>query len=308
MSPRILSFKILEADYAIGSIIHLRWVVENSNIIQINDTDVTSRDEYAMKVDRADTITIITENDYDKVSRSIRLSPKPTPRISTFSASCHEIRSGQETKLKWKVRHADKVIIKTNEEESDATYKSYLKITPSKTTTYTIVDYSCDEAIFVEQDITIKILAAVKINSFTANKDIVAEADKVTLRWDVENATSIIIHPMMRGVIKICHYEVSPSRTSEYKLIASNSLSQDETILSIGVRQLPKVDLQFEKLLPKIEIPTCTVDLSLLSKNLRKSRVDEWLMLKPIEEVEWTTRTVTIVNAIKRIFRLLWRK
>ena len=77
VSPQTLSFKLHESDYTIGSIIHFDWTVENATIIKLNEYDVTSNGTAEMAVEKAESITLTAENDYDKTTRTIRLSPRP---------------------------------------------------------------------------------------------------------------------------------------------------------------------------------------------------------------------------------------
>ena len=100
LSPTIQSFKVREDKYWIGSIIHIDWQIDNANTVTINGFDVTSLDEYEIKVDKAMTVTIKAENDYDQISKDLRLSPRPLPSILSFMTSTYQIKAGNEIKLK----------------------------------------------------------------------------------------------------------------------------------------------------------------------------------------------------------------
>ena len=137
-----------------------------------------------------------------------------------------------------------------------------------------------------------------------------SEADKVYLTWDVENATSIMLYPFMRDVVNVHRYEVSPSRTTEYRILASNDISQDEAIVSVGVWQLPKMELNLADSFPRIVMPSCDVNLSSFSDSLKKSHIDEWMTTKPIDnKVEWALwrnklrlwlkKQIDIINPLK---------
>lgn len=299
VSPQILSFKIQESNYTIGSIIHIDWTVENATIIKLNEFDITSSDTAEMIVERAESITLTAENDYDKTTRTIRLSPRPLPSINLFSASCLSIRSGQEVKLKWDFRNTVKAKLISSNGEIDVTNKTFTKVSPNNTETYQLVCYSCDERIFVEKSLQINMIAPVIIRGFYADKDVIAESDKVILTWDVENADSIMLYPYMKDILKQRRYEVSPSRTTEYRIVAVNSISQEEASVSIGVRQLPKMNLNFADSFSKIEIPSCDVNISFLSDNLKKTQIDEWMTTRPIEDIKFSVK----LNRIKIFFK-----
>lgn len=299
LSPEILSFCIAEHKYNVGSIIHFTWKVDNANIVQINGIDVSAHSDYELRVDKAETITLTAENDYDKTTRSIRLSPKPTPYINSFTTPFHDVRAGQEVKLKWDVRNANKIILSYSGIEIDVTSKDYYKILPTKTDTFTLICYADDSSIYTKKSLTIKFITPVIINSFTADKDVITEADKVTLHWDVENATSVKIHPLMKDVTRQKTLQVSPSRTTEYVLEARNMISQEEMSISIGVHQLPKVDLSFTDSFSKIEIPSCDINFLFLSDSMKKACIDEWMTTAPTQSIKHTIWKLALKNRLK---------
>ena len=310
LSPLIKGFRVRESDYTIGSTIHLEWEVVNATSIKLNDTDTSGSCEAEMMVDGAETITLTAENDYDKATRKIRLSPRPQPEIRSFSVSNSSIRSGNEVKLKWDFRNTVKATLVSSIGEIDVTHKTFIKVAPLNTENYRLVCYSCDDKVFVEQSLQVTVISPVVIRRFSVDKDVVSEADKVYLTWDVENATSIMLYPFMRDVVNVHRYEVSPSRTTEYRILASNDISQDEAIVSVGVWQLPKMELNLADSFPRIVMPSCDVNLSSFSDSLKKSHIDEWMTTKPIDnKVEWALwrnklrlwlkKQIDIINPLK---------
>ncbi len=278
LSPIIQLFKVREDKYWIGSIIHIDWLVDNANIVSINDFDVTSLKEYEMKVDKAVTVAIKAENDYDQISKEIRLSPRPLPLILSFVSSSYQIQAGNEIKLKWDVRNAVKITLSSSTRTIDVTNKDHIKVGLEKSEQLILTVYTDDEDIFVSNFIDIRVLHPVKIQGFYASKDVVVESDKVVLSWNVDNAESIMIEPMMKDVTKLTSFQVSPARTTEYRLVASNIISRAEASLSVGVRTLPKVDINFGDTFSKMELPSCDVDLSFLSNEIKEIQIDKWLM------------------------------
>lgn len=298
VSPQILSFKVMESNYTIGSIIHFDWSVENATIIKLNEYDVTSNGTAEMMVERAESIILTAENDYDKATRIIRLVPKPQPSIRSFSTSLTQLRAGQDVKLKWDAKNCAKLKLTFSECIIDVTNKSYCKVPLMHSETFTLTGYAEDENVFVEQSIRINVIAPVRIVNFQSDKDVVVESDKVTLTWEVENATSVLLYPLMKDVTRLQRYEVNPSRTTEYRLQASNSISKDEQTISVGVRQLPKVDVAFAESFSKIDMPSCDINLSFLSDSLKKARIDEWMTTKPIEDIKLSVK----YNRVKMLY------
>lgn len=285
LSPEIKSFKIREDKYWKGSVVHIDWKVDNANIVMINDVDVTSMSDFEITVDSATTLTISAENDYDKASKSLRLSPHSLPSITSFSSSQRSISSNQEIKLKWSIRNFARAVLRYGSEEIDVTHKDYFKHRPDKDITYTLVCFAEDERFYEEQSIDVHVMLPVKIKFFEANKDYIVESDKVVLTWDVENADSVILYPFARDISSLNKYEVAPSRTTEYRLEARNMISKEEAVVAVGVRTLPKIDVEFADAISKIELPSCNVDLSFISSSMEKSKIDEWMTITPLEDI-----------------------
>lgn len=285
LSPEIKRFKIREDKYWKGSVVHIDWRVDNANIVMINDVDVTSRSYFEITVDSATTLTISAENDYDKASKSLRLSPHSLPSITSFSLSQRSISFNQEIKLKWSIRNFARAVLRYGSEEIDVTHKDYFKHRPDKDITYTLVCFAEDEQFYDEQSIDVHVMLPVKINSFKADKDYVVESDKVVLTWNVENADRVTLFPLSREVSSLNRYEIAPSRTTEYRLEAVNMISKEEAVVTVGVRSLPKVDVKFADAISKIELPSCNVDLSFISNSMEKSKIDEWMTITPLEDI-----------------------
>ena len=285
LSPEIKSFKVREGKYWKGSVVHIDWEVNNANIVMINDVDVTSMSDFEITVDSAITLTISAENDYDKASKSLRLSPHSLPSITSFSSSQRSISSNQEIKLKWSMRNFARAVLRYGSEEIDVTHKDYFKHRPDKDITYMLVCFAEDEKFYDEQSIDVHVMLPVKINSFKADKDYVVESDKVVLTWNVENADRVTLFPLSREVSSLNRYEIAPSRTTEYRLEAVNMISKEEAVVTVGVRALPKVDVKFADAISKIELPSCNVDLSFISSSMEKSKIDEWMTIMPLEDL-----------------------
>lgn len=286
LSPIVQLFKVREDKYWIGSIIHLDWLVDNANIISINDFDVTSLKEYEMKVNKAVTVTIKAENDYDQISKDLRLSPSPLPSILSFVSSTYQTQIGSEIRLKWDVRNAVKITLSSSTRTINVTNKDHIKVSLDKSEHLVLTAYAGDESVFVDKFVDIRVLYPVSIQGFYASKDVVVESDKVVLSWNVDNAESIMIEPIMKDVTRLSSLQLSPQKTMEYRLVASNMISRAEASLSVGVRTLPKVDIKFDDIFSRLELPSCDVGLSFLSNSIKETNVDMWMTTTPSRAIE----------------------
>lgn len=307
LPPQIASFVLIEDAYTIGSIIHFEWVTDNATSAKFKEQDVDLIGHIDYKVDKAESITLTVENDYDKATKTIRIVPKPQPSIKNFSAAQSNIRAGQDIKLKWEARNCHRISLVWSDGSVDVTNKTYCKVPLMQSETFTIIGYAEDENVFVEQNFRVNVIAPVRINKFVTDKSVVVEGDKVILSWDVENASSITLMPLMKDVTKMSHYEINPSRTSEYVLVARNNISQEEVPLSVGVRQLPKMDLKFTDALTNIKMPSCDVNLAFLSESLTKARVDEWMTVRPIDNIRFSILKNIVSNKLKEVVKIFRR-
>lgn len=307
LSPSIKKFKVRETKYWIGSIIHIDWIVDNANIVSINGFDVTSLMEYEMKVDKAMTVTIKAENDYDQISKDIRLSPRPLPSILSFVSSAHQIQVGNEIKLKWDVRNAVRITLSSSTQTIDVTNTDYIKVCLDRSDQLVLKAYADENNIFVEKSVGIKILHPVTIRAFYANKDVVVESDKVVLSWNVDNAESIMIEPIMKDVTKLTSFQVSPARTTEYRLVASNIISRAEASLSVGVRTLPKIEINFGDRFSTLELPSCDVDLSFLSDSIKAAQIDKWLLLSSSDIMQGRIKRFSLKQRYRHFMSIMRR-
>lgn len=261
LSPIIRDFSIQESAYTIGSIIHVEWITENASHIALNGTDVTHLMKWEMKVERPTVLILSAENEYNSVTQQLKIRPTPLPSIRYFRTSANKIMDGREVKLEWKVDGASRVELISSDGVTDVSDNDAIRITPSKTDTYILQCYSIgDETIFIEEEIDIQVIHKVRIEKFETDKEMLVESEKATLKWNVQNASSIEIWPMHTDVTRLRKLQVSPTHTTEYRLIARNELSQEEASLTIVVRQLPKLEMQALNGLADLQLPSCHIE------------------------------------------------
>lgn len=314
LSPIVHLCKVREDKYWIGSLIHIDWQIDNANIVSINGYDVTSLDEYEIKVDKAMTVTVKAENDYDQISKDLRLSPRPLPSILSLVPSTYQVQAGNEIKLKWDVRNATRITLSSSKVTKDVSNKNYIKISLDRDEQLTLTAYAEDDNIYVDKTVDIRVLSPVTIYGFYADKDVVVESDKVTLRWNVANADSIMIEPLMKEVTRLSSFQVSPARTTEYRLVASNILSKAEASVSVGVRTLPKVDVNLGDSFSKIDLPSCNLNLSFLSDSIKETKIDKWLLFPSSDTMQgrinrfiYKQKYQHLKSTIRRLFSIPFR-
>ncbi|MFN7016455.1 MAG: hypothetical protein ACK4P5_04700 [Fimbriimonadales bacterium] len=154
---------------------------------------------------------------------------RPLPvEIAEFTAHPAQITAGATTTLSWVVRNADKVLIEPGVGEFDPNKTRSVPVQPQTTTTYRLIARNR----YGEQmrEVVVIVQNAPEppppvISKFYAEPPQIKRGESVLLRWEVQNATELILTPP--GGIKLDPampgYEHRPSRTTEYELIARNS-------------------------------------------------------------------------------------
>ncbi|MCS6922861.1 MAG: hypothetical protein NZM10_00630 [Fimbriimonadales bacterium] len=154
---------------------------------------------------------------------------RPLPvAIEEFVAEPAQITAGETATLRWTVRHAEKVLIEPALGEFDPNRTRSVQVQPQTTTTYRLIARNrygeqIREVVVIVQNAPEP--PAPVITKFYAEPPQIKRGESVLLRWEVQNATELILtppggqklDPAMPG------FEHRPSRTTEYELIARNA-------------------------------------------------------------------------------------
>ncbi len=152
--------------------------------------------------------------------------PRPV-EIELFFADPAQITAGETTTLRWRVRNADQVIIMPAVGEFDPNKTQSVEVKPTTTTTYRLVARNrygerMAEVVVIVQNAPEPPPPA--ITKFFADPPTVKRGESVILRWEVKNATELILFPPGQKLDPLTPgFEHRPSRTTEYQLIARNS-------------------------------------------------------------------------------------
>lgn len=229
--PKILDYSIVENGYFEGDKITFKWKVSNATSISINGTDGTGRDTYSYKVKKKQrTVELIASNREGSVSEIIKLTPIESPSIDSLSLRKNTIESGDATQITWSVSKAARVTLIEEEKEIDVTDKAEYQVSPHETRTYTLRAYTDDGTRFTEKAITLAVLP--KIQSFEIVKpEEYCEGSKLLLKWNVMNATSVIIDK--EDVTSLTEYRYEATKANAVRLTASNKDGKVSSVLKL---------------------------------------------------------------------------
>lgn len=229
--PKILDYSIVESGYFEGDKITFKWKVSNATSISINGTDGTGRDTYSYKVKKKQrTVELIASNREGSVSEIIKLTPIESPSIDSLSLKKNTIESGDATQITWSVSKAARVTLIEEEKEIDVTDKAEYQVSPHETRTYTLRAYTDDGTRFTEKAITLAVLP--KIQSFEVVKpEEYCEGSKLLLKWNVVNATSVMIDK--EDVTSLTEYRYEATKANAVRLTASNKDGKVSYVLKL---------------------------------------------------------------------------
>lgn len=285
LSPIINEFIVVEDYYTTGSIINLMWDAENFTSITLNGENVTNRDSYEYDVKGDATIDLVASNDYSQTLKRIRILPNPRPKIIRFDCDKHKVRKNTEIKITWEYKYTDIAVIKSNlnDKEIHLSAKRVIKYEPQMGEILTIVCYSRDSSVYVEQQLDLEVLDNVYIDNFCANKNSIIESSPVTLSWNARNEESLILYPNNIDVHGKKSIVVYPTRSTEYRLEARNTISTQSEIIAVNVKPLPRLNYTLPDFTSILKISSFKLDMSQLQANIKEIDIDRW-MISPLGE------------------------
>ena len=186
-----------------------------------------------------------------KVTGKAPPKPKPAPTISSFTASPTTIDKGKSSTLRWSTTDADTLSITPGIGTlTDAQRRIYrvrpLRVSPSKTTTYTLTAANSTKSVKATVTVTVKgTKPAPTISSFTATPATIDRGESSTLRWRTSNADSVSISASINPGVGTVNAEgsrvVSPTATTTYTLTATNSVGSATAKVTVRVRGAPQI-------------------------------------------------------------------
>jgi len=294
LNPKITNLKIVDSVYCEGSIVNIQWETDNVETLLLNGSDVTGRTSFNYEIrNNNHIIKLVAKSGSLSVSKEIHLKPAPAAQILNFRSSNDTITSGQVIKIKWSVKNAQRILIKGAGIDLNVTSQEDIALAPTQTTEYTLIAYSADENVYDEKTIKVTVLNEVEINSFTVDKNSIAETMPVVLTWNVRNADRVELLPLYQDVTGRNSITLYPKTNTEYRLKASNRISQKEAYLSVGVHTLPKIDVKIADSLSAINLPDLAIDLTSSLGSMKETSIDRWMATHETSDVSksiWDNR------------------
>lgn len=278
LQPIIKDLVVMADAYTIGSFVDIWWDVANATHISLNGINVTNHDSYEYEVKGDEDLTLIASNDYMQVKKVVKLSPKPLPKIVRFVSAQKTVKVGGKITIHVDYKNSRRAFLLSNiSEKIDVSTKKVVKATPMSGEVYTLICYSVDPKVSVTKNLDLTVVDDVHIDAFTSDKNRTMESIPITLSWKVKNAQMVMLYPDGIDVTNKTSIELQPSRTTTYRLEATNGLKVVSEMLTISVMPMPRLIYNMPELPLFKDVLSCGLNMKKMLTNIHEIDVDEWL-------------------------------
>lgn len=278
IQPIINDLVVMTDTYTIGSFVDIMWDVANATHISLNAVNVTNQDSYEYEVKGDEDLVLIASNDYMQIQRVVKLSPIPLPKIVKLTPSRRKVREGEKIDIHIDYKNSKRAFLLSNlSEKIDVSTKKVVKVTPKSGEIYTLICYAIDLKVSVTKDLDLTIVNDVYIEDFSSNKNRTMESVPITLSWKVRNAQKMVLYPDGIDVTGKTSIELRPSRTTTYRLEATNGLNVKSEMLSISVTPIPKLNYEMPEFPSFKNICLDELGMKEMVANIREIDIDEWI-------------------------------
>jgi len=188
---------------------------------------------------------------------------KILPTIESFTATPESMNPGELSILSWSVKNATNVTI--DQGVGTVSPTDTTEVSPEETTTYTLTATNSDGS--KTSSCTVAILNLPVIEYFTANPESIILGEWSLLSWSTTNAATLAIEPLGNLTIPWAgSHPVSPTETTLYTLIATNSDGQTTSSCIVEIKQWAVLELSTTPESPMFwydqNSDTCTSDFT----------------------------------------------
>jgi hypothetical protein len=257
---KILNFSLIDPLIIENEEYTVFWEAKNFTRAYINNKEISIfQKKIVFKATKYENLVLRVENIHYEDERNIEISPLKRPVINNFTSSNIEIKEHDEVLLSWKASNYYRTSLFFDNKEIDVSQKINIKLTPLKSADIILKAFSKGDLIVSSKTLSIKIVKPIYIKSFSLSKDRIIETDKISLKWDVENAEKIVLQPLNIDVTSKNKIKLTPLLTTTYVLEVSNtcfSMSEVRTVIvhkrpslsAITLPQIPALNLSLPNL------------------------------------------------------------
>lgn len=192
--PKIKIFSFSSSTILSGNKVNLKWEVINSSQTIISEIGtVKSSDIIEITPNKTSSYKIIAENAFGKIEQDISIEILPVPEILEFRSLKEKIEFGEETKLIWNIKNIEKLELFFDGNIESTLFENEKIVKPKDHTSYKLILTALDGKTKIEKELIIGVFKRIEILNFTSDFLFIVDSIPVTLNWEVENATEIIL-------------------------------------------------------------------------------------------------------------------
>ncbi len=283
----ILEFKADPATVVAGQPVTLSWSVIRSSGISIDPATGSEKlglpgGELKVVPAASGKYTLTARNRVGiQTSRSVNVEVKPKPelaKIVAFTASPEHVKKeGDPVTIHWDVSGATAVSIQPGDNMKNLKPSGDVTVNPTQNNAvFKLV--ATNDAGNQEASKTI-VIDAPQITSFSANPQTTTPGGEVSLNWQVQGASKLVLRASTGEIadgkqevempLSALSQTVKPQTETEYTLVATNAGGSDTKALKVGVGQAP-VKIDFFTVAPVPIAPGDQATLSFSVQNAKK--------------------------------------
>src|SRR5690606_6299106 len=174
-------------------------------------------------------------------------------------------------------------------------------ISPTDHTNYKLIITALDGVTKEEKEITVQVFKRVEIIEFKAENEFIFESQYVYLKWNVNNATKIILKSnksFEKDVSSINNFKIKLKDDTIFYLEAQNDLFNSNQTIEINVEKAPRIPPLPDLPKGKELLPSFELNFKEISENiLNETQIAFEAAMKP-------TKRFSLYNALQKILRL----
>jgi hypothetical protein len=183
---------------------------------------------------------LIARNPAGSYTASVQVTVMSPPAITRFRAvPAGPLLPGESTTLQWAVENpVERLTLEPG--VGDVTGQGEVEVWPEQTTLYTLLATNAVGSHSAQ--VTVAVLQAPAITSFTAEPSTVNLGEPATLSWSVTgSAASLLLEPGIGDVTGSTRIDVQPSQTTQYTLTARNAAGSHSAQALVTVIRPPLI-------------------------------------------------------------------
>ncbi len=238
-----------------------------TGLLFINEKRCAATGTLNQIVDQVPSIKVV--NEFGEWFFDVAIEIVKKPLLSSFHCSKTSIPLGESIEIKWQHDFVERVNVNVNGQLQEVTGNSLI-CSPKNTQDIEFKFGSKYDLDILIKSLPIEVVHPIKINTFSSDKDFIAETLPIQLSWEVLNADLIKISKIDQPLEAIGQVNIRPKTSGEITLHASNKFFNNEKSIYVEVFPIPKIENIKLPAFPSlsIQLPDLTTGIPILIEQI----------------------------------------